>query len=85
MRQLWLTGWAVEKFKGTTGTGASYFPRPLTYPVTYVVLMDVETDSVAIQNWATWDWTQESVDRSVIDGCLGVEGMEIVFTASGNT
>ncbi|KAH9851102.1 putative TOS1-like glycosyl hydrolase-domain-containing protein [Lenzites betulinus] len=75
----------IYSVKGATGSGsANFFARPTAAKATYGVIFDVETDSIAIQRLAAWDYTQQSIPRSVIDGYLGAPALEVSF-ATGAT
>lgn len=67
----------IYSFQGATGTGVNYFDRPTSGSVTYGVIFDVKTDSIAIQRYDSWDYTQTSLPRSIIDGYLGATALEI--------
>lgn len=68
--------------KGATGSGVSFFARPTTEKVTYGVIFDVQTDSIAIQRYTSWDFTQSAVTRSVVDGYLNAKAMTVSFSTS---
>ena len=70
--------------KGATGTGTNFFARPLTGKVTYGVIFDVQTDSIAIQHYTEWDYTQTAITRSLIEGYLNAPAMTISFEAAAN-
>ncbi|KAI0330407.1 hypothetical protein GY45DRAFT_1250894 [Cubamyces sp. BRFM 1775] len=70
--------------KATTGSGTSFFARPLTGQVTYGVIFDVQTDSIAIQHYTEWDYTQTAVTRSVVEGYLNAPAMTISLEAAAN-
>jgi len=73
----------LYSFKGATGSGnGNFFPRPLSGLVTYAVIFDVQTDSIMIQRLSSWDFTQSSVSRSLIDAYLGVKSMQVSFKTS---
>ncbi len=70
----------VYSVKGATGTGsAAFFARPTADKVTYGVVFDVQTDSIAIQRLTAWDYSQKTVGRDVIDGYLNAPAMEVSF------
>ncbi|KAL1945363.1 hypothetical protein VTO73DRAFT_2214 [Trametes versicolor] len=70
----------VYSVKGATGTGsAAFFARPTADKVTYGVVFDVQTDSIAIQRLTAWDYSQKTVGREVIDGYLNAPAMEVSF------
>jgi len=69
----------LYSFKGATGSGANYFPRPTSGMVTYSVLFDVQTDTIAIQQYTNWDYTQTAITRSVIEGYLAATALNVPF------
>ncbi|KAI0330405.1 hypothetical protein GY45DRAFT_753316 [Cubamyces sp. BRFM 1775] len=70
----------IYSVKGATGSGSTnFFARPTTDKVTYGVVLDVQTDSIAIQRLTSWDYTQTSVSREVIDGYLNAPALEVSF------
>ncbi|RPD57449.1 hypothetical protein L226DRAFT_490738 [Lentinus tigrinus ALCF2SS1-7] len=70
--------------KGATGSGASFFARPTSGKVTYGVIFDVDTDSIAIQRYTEWDYTQSAITRSVVEGYLNAQAMTVSFDTSAN-
>ncbi|KAI0919195.1 hypothetical protein AcW1_003345 [Taiwanofungus camphoratus] len=73
----------IYSFKGATGTGSNnYFARPTSGQVTYGVIFDLETDSIAIQRYTEWDYTQNALTRSLIDGYLSAPAMTVAFSGS---
>lgn len=73
----------IYSFKGATGSGASAFPRPTGDDVTYGVIFDVQSDTIAIQQFTEWDFTQNAVPRSIIEGYLGASGaMAVSFSSN---
>ncbi|KAH9851094.1 putative TOS1-like glycosyl hydrolase-domain-containing protein [Lenzites betulinus] len=70
--------------KGATGSGVNFFARPTTGKVTYGVIFDVQTDSIAIQRYTDWDYTTTQITRSVVDGYLNAPAMTISFEDSSN-
>ncbi|KAI0657777.1 putative TOS1-like glycosyl hydrolase-domain-containing protein [Cubamyces menziesii] len=70
----------IYSVKGATGSGSTnFFARPTTDKVTYGVVLDVQMDSIAIQRLISWDYTQTSVSREVIDGYLNAPALEVSF------
>ncbi|KAI9061378.1 hypothetical protein FKP32DRAFT_1604891 [Trametes sanguinea] len=66
--------------KGATGTGDNnFFARPTGGKVTYGVIFDVQTDSIAIQRYSEWDYSQSAITRSVVDGYLNAPAMTVSF------
>ena len=65
--------------KGATGSGAAFFARPEGGKVTYGVIFDVQTDSIAIQQYTEWDYSQSAITRSVVDGYLNAPAMKVAF------
>ncbi|KAI0919213.1 hypothetical protein AcW1_003355 [Taiwanofungus camphoratus] len=72
----------IYSFKGATGTGANYFPRPTSGKATYGVIFDLQTDSIVIQQYTEWDYTQQSVARPMVDGYLSASAMTVSFTSN---
>ena len=48
------------------------------------VIFDVDTDSIAIQRYVDWDYTQSAITRSVVDGYLNAQAMTVSFDTSAN-
>ncbi|KAI8970989.1 putative TOS1-like glycosyl hydrolase-domain-containing protein [Trametes punicea] len=70
----------IYSVKGATGSGNNnFFARPTSDKATYAVVFDVQTDSIAIQHLTSWDYTQTSVARDVIDGYLNAPAMQVSF------
>lgn len=70
----------IYSVKGATGSGSNnFFPRPTGDRVTYAVVLDVQTDSIAIQKLANWDYGLTQVERSKIDGYLNVPALQVSF------
>ncbi|KAI0629658.1 putative TOS1-like glycosyl hydrolase-domain-containing protein [Trametes polyzona] len=70
----------IYSAKGATGSGnANFFARPTKDKVTYAVIFDVDTDSIAIQRLSTWDYSEKSVTRAVVEGYLNAPAMEVSF------
>ncbi|KAI0074832.1 hypothetical protein K474DRAFT_1600845 [Panus rudis PR-1116 ss-1] len=70
----------IYSFKGATGCGdGSFFPRPTSGVVTYIVIFDVETDSIAIQRLSGWDYSQTTVPRSTIVSHLDLPSKIVSF------
>ena len=74
----------IYSSKGATGSGVSFFARSTSGKVTYGVIFDVDTDSIAIQRYIDWDYTQSAITRSVVDGYLNAQAMTISFDTSAN-
>ncbi|CDO77599.1 hypothetical protein BN946_scf184936.g24 [Trametes cinnabarina] len=70
--------------KGATGTGNSFFARPTSGKVTYGVIFDVQTDSIAIQHYTEWDYSQSAITRSVVDGYLNAPAMTVSFESANS-
>ncbi|KAI0629650.1 putative TOS1-like glycosyl hydrolase-domain-containing protein [Trametes polyzona] len=70
--------------KGATGSGKSFFARPTGGKVTYGVIFDVETDTIAIQRYTDWDYGTEQITRSVVDGYLNAPAMTISFNGASS-
>ena len=74
----------VYSTKGATGTGsAATFARPTSDKVTYGVVFDEKTDSIAIQRFAKWDFGTKSLTRAQVDGFLKAPAMEVSFATGG--
>lgn len=69
----------IYSFKGATGSGASYFPRPASGTATIVAIFDVQTDSISIVRVTSWDFTQSQIARSTVDGYLNAPAMHVTF------
>lgn len=70
----------LYSFKGATGSGdGNHFPRPLSGAVTYIVIFDVQTDSIVIERLTSWDFSQSAVTRSIVDGYLSVQSKLVSF------
>ncbi|KAI0700971.1 putative TOS1-like glycosyl hydrolase-domain-containing protein [Cerioporus squamosus] len=70
----------IYSFKGATGSGnTNFFARPTGDKVTYAVVLDEQTDSIAIQHLAGWDYGATSVPPSTIDGYLNAAALEVNF------
>jgi len=69
----------IYSFKGATGSGGNYFPRPTSGLVTYGVVFDVQTDTIAIQQYTSWDYTQTSMTRSLVEEYLSVAALSVAF------
>ncbi|KAI0669441.1 putative TOS1-like glycosyl hydrolase-domain-containing protein [Trametes maxima] len=75
----------IYSVKGATGSGSNnFFARPTEGRATYAVVFDVDTDSIAIQKLAGWDYAQTSVTRDVIDKFLSAPALQVSF-ATGAT
>ncbi|KAI8970981.1 putative TOS1-like glycosyl hydrolase-domain-containing protein [Trametes punicea] len=68
--------------KGATGTGNNFFARPTSGKATYGVIFDVQTDSIAIQHYTEWDYSQTAITRSVVDGYLNAPAMTVSFASA---
>ncbi|KAH8103483.1 putative TOS1-like glycosyl hydrolase-domain-containing protein [Cristinia sonorae] len=74
----------IYSFKGATGGGdGNFFARPTGGVVTYMAILDMQTDSIAIQRLSSWDFGQAAMTRSIVDGYLGVPSKLVSF-AAGN-
>lgn len=74
----------IYSFKGATGGGdGNYWARPTSGVVTYMAILDVQTDSIAIQRLTSWDFTQTQITRSIIDGYLSTTSMIVPFGSAG--
>ncbi|KAI0827752.1 putative TOS1-like glycosyl hydrolase-domain-containing protein [Trametes gibbosa] len=71
--------------KGATGSGRSFFARPKNGKVTYGAIFDVQTDSIAIQQYTDWDYGTQQITRSVVDGYLNAPAMKVSFEGSSNS
>ncbi|KAI0742972.1 putative TOS1-like glycosyl hydrolase-domain-containing protein [Daedaleopsis nitida] len=70
----------IYSFKGATGSGSSnFFPRPTGERATYAVVLDEQTDSIAIQRLKGWDFAQTSVPRATVDGYLKGPALQVSF------
>lgn len=69
----------IYSFKGATGSGASYFPRPTSGRATIAAIFDVQTDSIMIIRLTSWDYTQTSISRSTINSYLNAPAMIAQF------
>lgn len=69
----------IYSFKGATGSGASFLPRPTSGRATILVIFDVKTDSVTIQRLNGFDYAQTQLPRSMIDGYINAPAMVIPF------
>jgi len=70
---------------GATGTGNNnWFARP-TSETTIIVIFDVQTDSIMIQKLTGWDYTQSQITRSVIDGYLNGQAMQVNWNGGSNS
>ena len=66
--------------KGATGSGSdNFFARPTADEVTYGVVFDEQTDSIAIQRFASWDYGKTALQRADIDGFLNAPALEVSF------
>ena len=73
----------IYSTRGATGTGsAAFFARPTGDKVTYGVVFDEQTDSVAIQRFASWDYGTQSLTRAQVDGFLNAPAMQVDFSTS---
>ena len=73
----------IYSTSGATGTGsAAFFARPTGDKVTYGVVFDEQTDSVAIQRFASWDYGTQSLTRAQVDGFLNAPAMQVDFSTS---
>ena len=74
----------IYSFKGATGGGdGNYWARPTSGVVTYMAILDIQTDSIAIQRLTSWDFTQTQITRSIIDGYLSATSMIVPFGSAG--
>lgn len=70
----------IYSFKGATGGGnGNFWTRPTSGVVTYMALLDMQTDSISIQRLSDWDFTQTAITRSIVDGFLTVPSMLVSF------
>ncbi|KAI0645019.1 putative TOS1-like glycosyl hydrolase-domain-containing protein [Trametes meyenii] len=65
--------------KGATGTGRSFFARPTGGRVTYGAIFDVQSDSIAVQRYTEWNYAQNAITRSVVEGYLNAPAMTVSF------
>ncbi|THH16699.1 hypothetical protein EUX98_g9259 [Antrodiella citrinella] len=72
----------IYSFKGATGSGdGNFWPRPSGI-VTYIAILDIQTDSISIQQLQSWDFTQTQITRSIVDGYLSTPAMQVSFGGS---
>ena len=75
----------IYSFKGATGSGSNnFFPRPTGERATYAVVLDEQTDSIAIQRYTEWDYAAGAVTRSVVEGYLNAPAMVVAFEGAGS-
>ena len=69
----------IYSFKGATGSGNNYFPRPTSGRATVAAIFDIQTDSIEIIRLTSWDYSQTSLPRSTIDNYLKAPAMIAAF------
>ncbi|OBZ69740.1 Protein TOS1 [Grifola frondosa] len=75
--------WALNAQIAPRALGTTtLFARPTSGQVTYGVILDVQTDSIAIQRYTEWDYTQAMLTRSIIDGYLSSSSMLVSFNTN---
>ena len=74
----------LYSFKGATGGGDNnHWPRPTSGVVTYIAILDIQTNSISIQRLTDWDFTQTQITRSIVDGYINAPALLIPFGSAG--